>query len=319
MRDPYTVLGVSRTASQDEIKSAYRKAARTMHPDVNKSDPKAEDKFKELSQAYHLLSDAKLRARFDRGEIDAQGNERGFSGARRGGRAGGAGGYTRSGRATGGAYGFDFNNMFDDNDIFSDMFRRAGQGAGGPNMGQDAPRKGTDAQYRLKVSFEDAALGTTRRITLTNRKTLDVRIPPGTEDGKTLRLKGQGNEGTNGGPHGDALVEIGVLPHPLFHRDGTTVTADIPVTLTEAVMGGKITVPTLEGKVVLNVPEGSNTGSVLRLRGKGIPGADGTRGDLMITLKIVLPDPNDPKLKSAVKKLKDTDGTALRDKAATAD
>ncbi|MBK1665316.1 molecular chaperone DnaJ [Rhodospirillum rubrum] len=314
MKDPYTVLGVARGASQDEIKSAYRKLARSMHPDVNQNDPGAEDKFKDISGAYDLLSDPQKRARFDRGEIDAAGNEhRGFRpgtgpygarGAYRGasGNDGRSGGFGR----------FDFESTFGEDDLFSEMFRRASRGQGGPGAGTAGaagagprPVRGQDAQYRLKVTFEEAALGSTKRITLTNRKTLDVRIPPGSEDGRSLRLKGQGADGSNGGAAGDALVEIGVKEHAFFRRDGINVVVDVPVTLQEVVLGGKITVPTLEGKVSVTVPEGSNTGTVLRLRGKGIPQENGQRGDLLVRLGITLPDPEDPKLKTLVKKLKD--------------
>jgi DnaJ-class molecular chaperone len=301
MKDPYTVLGVARSASQDEIKSAYRKLARAMHPDVNRDDPKAEDKFKDVTAAYDLLSDKDKRARFDRGEIDAQGNERGF---RPGGAGAGFRGRRSAGAGAGGGYGgFRFDSsMFGDDDIFSDMFRQASRGPGGPGAG---PRKGVDNQYRLKVSFEEAALGCTKRITLTNRKTLDVRIPPGSEDGRTLRLKGQGGEGTAGGPAGDALVEIGVKEHAFFTRDGANVILELPVTLKEAVLGAKVTVPTLEGKVSVTVPEGSNNGATLRLRGRGIPVENEVRGDLLVKLVLTLDDPKDPKLAAAVKKLKD--------------
>ncbi|WP_413206064.1 DnaJ C-terminal domain-containing protein [Rhodospirillum sp. A1_3_36] len=305
MRDPYTVLGVQRSASPEEIKSAYRKLARTMHPDVNRNDPKAEDKFKEISGAYDILADPKKRARFDRGEIDAQGNERGF-------RPGpGAGGFrSRRGAAGGGGAGagfggFNFDSMFADDDIISDMFRQASRGPGGPGAQGARPQRGQDAQYRLKVAFEEAALGCTKRITLTNRKTLDVRIPPGWEDGKTLRLKHQGSDSPNGGPKGDALVEIGVKDHAFFKRDGLNVTLTLPVSLKEVVLGAKVTVPTLDGKVTVTVPEGSNTGATLRLRGKGIPGENDTCGDLLVKLSITLDDPQDAKLVSLVKKLKD--------------
>ncbi|GEO81320.1 DnaJ C-terminal domain-containing protein [Pararhodospirillum oryzae] len=305
MRDPYVVLGVARTATPDEVKNAYRKLARSMHPDVNRSDPRAEERFKEVSSAYHLLSDPQRRARFDRGEIDAQGNERTY-------RPGpGTGGFGfRSRRPAGDrGEGFKPGAGFGEDDLFSDMFRRASRGAGDAN-GAGAglrPQRGQDAHYRLKVSFEEAALGCTRRITLTNRKTLDVRIPPGWEDGHTLRLKGQGAAGIAGGAAGDALVEIGVREHPVFRRDERNVIAEIPVTLREAVLGARITVPTLEGLVTLTVPEDSNTGTVLRLRGKGIPAEDAVRGDLLVHLRIVLPDPADPRLKAVVRKLKDPD------------
>nr|WP_242390556.1 J domain-containing protein [Pararhodospirillum photometricum] len=302
MKDPYTVLGVARTATQDEIKNAYRKLARSMHPDVNPEDPRAEERFKEVSSAYALLGDPARRTRYDKGEIDAQGNERGA-------RTHSSRGYNS--RWTGGARseGFGFESAFGEEDVFSDVFRRSSRGSGA-SSGAGAgirPQRGQDAQYRLKVTFEEAALGCTKRITLTNRKTLDVRIPPGWEDGRTLRLKGQGAAGIAGGPAGDALVEIGVREHPVFRREGRNVIADIPVTLREAVLGARITVPTLEGKAVVTVPEDSNTGTLLRLRGKGIPADDAVRGDLLVRLSITLPDPSDPRLKAMVRKLKDPD------------
>ncbi|MCF8480341.1 MAG: J domain-containing protein [Rhodospirillum sp.] len=308
MRDPYTVLGLARNASPEEIKSAYRKLARTMHPDVNRDDPKAEDKFKEISGAHELLSDPQKRARFDRGEIDAQGNERGFrpgpgagAGGFRGRRGAAGGGGPRPGAGFG---GFNFDSMFADDDVISDMLRQASRGPGGPGA---HPQRGQDAQYRLKVTFVEAALGCTKRITLTNRKTLDVRIPPGWEDGKAMRLKGQGGESPNGGPKGDALVEIGIKDHAFFKREGQNVALTLPVTLKEAVLGAKVAVPTLEGKVSVTVPEGSNSGATLRLRGKGIPGENDVRGDLLVKLSITLDDPKDDKLVSLVKKLKDPD------------
>lgn len=340
MKDPYSVLGVPRQASPEEIKTAYRRLARRLHPDVNRNDSTAEERFKEVSAAYDLLSDARKRARYDRGEIDASGAERGGRpGARPGGGAGfrsrrntsgsGSGTGSNSGGASDGAAGgFGFDSFFDD-EAFADLFRRASQGRSDAGEGRDPksgpgqagkrpgsgpgagaqppprPQRGQDAHYRLKVSFEEAALGCTKRITLTNRKTLDVRIPPATEDGRVLRLKGQGAEGYHGGAAGDALVEIGIRPHPVFRRDGDAVVAEIPVTLREAVLGSRITVPTLEGKAAVTVPEHSNTGTVLRLRGKGIPHDGAARGDLLIHLRIVLPDPADPRLKAMVKKLKD--------------
>lgn len=332
MRDPYAVLGLTRKAGADDIKAAYRTLARRLHPDVNRSDPRAEERFKEVSAAYDLLSDPKKRARFDRGEIDADGTERGF----RSGAGAGASGFgfrssRRSGR--GESYGFD-SGFFDDDTAFSDMFRRAGgrdktAGAGsGQRSGSGGgsgkaggaegagfrPRRGQDAHYRLKTSFEEAALGCTKRITLTNRKTLDVRIPPGTEEGRVLRLKGQGADGFHGGEPGDALVEIGVRPTPVFKREGDSVVVEVPVTLKEAVLGGRITVPTLEGRAVVTVPEHANTGTMLRLRGKGIPAEAGARGDLLVRLSITLPDPADPKLKALVKKLKDPEDD-VREKA----
>lgn len=307
MRDPYEVLGVSRTASQQDIKSAYRKLARTLHPDLNPDDPHAEDKFKQASTAYDLLSDDLKRARYDRGEIDANGQEK----RRTAGGRGGFGGAHRGGsRQQGAGKRFSFEDIFGDEDGFADIFARS-RGPGGRQ--HSAPQRGGDTRYRLHVTFEEAALGASKTVSLSTGKKVNVKVPPGSEDGRALRLKGMGRPGLRGGPDGDALVEVRVKPHAVFTRDGQTVVADIPVSLTEAVEGGKIRVPTVDGAVQVTVPEHSNTGTVLRLRGRGIPGEDGTRGDQLCKLKIVLDDPADPKLKALVKKLKDT-GASLRSK-----
>lgn len=297
MRDPYTVLGVSRSATADDIKKAFRRLARTMHPDLHPDDTQAAERFKEINAAYGILGDADKRAKFDRGEIDADGNPRapfGFGGGRGGSRRGGgaAGG---SGRA-GGPFGFDFDSTFADDELFNDIFARASK-AKADAKARSQP-KGPDSHYRLKVPFREAALGGTRRIRLTNGKTVDVRIPPRSEDGTTLRLKGQGLTGMAGGTPGDALVEIVIADSDSYRRDGDDVTVEVPVTLKEAVLGGKITVPTLSGRVAVTVPEGSNGGTVLRLRGKGLPktGGDG-HGDYLVRLRIVLPDPRDAALK----------------------
>ncbi|SOD97144.1 J domain-containing protein [Caenispirillum bisanense] len=301
MRDPYSVLGVSHTATQDDVKKAFRRLARTMHPDLHPDDAQAADRFKEINAAYGILGDADKRAKFDRGEIDAAGNPRapfGFGGGR-GGRAGGPGGRGRPGAGgrTGGPFGFDFDSTFADDDLFNEIFTRASK-AKADAQAKSQP-KGPDSHYRLKVSFREAALGATRRIRLTNGKTLDVRIPPRSEDGRTLRLKGQGLSAISGGPAGDALVEISIKDTDVWKREGDDVIAEVPVTLKEAVLGGKITVPTLTGKVAVTVPEGANSGTVLRLRGKGLPkeGDEGGHGDYLVRLRIVLPDPKDAALK----------------------
>lgn len=314
MRDPYDVLGVGRSATQSEIKSAYRKLARTLHPDLNPDNPKAEERFKEASAAYELLSDETKRRRFDRGEIDANGNERRRphpgAGARRPGAGAGFGGGF-GGAGFGGGFGGRSNSnrgqqewWFEDllNDDDASPF--ASRGPGGRH--HTAPKRGGDARYTVTVSFEEAAMGGSRQVALNSGKTVSVKIPPATESGKTLRLKGMGAPGMHGGPDGDALVEITVTPHEVFRREGWDVIAEIPVSLSEAVLGGKITVLTIDGKVTMSVPEGSNSGTKLRLRGKGIPkegNLDNGRGDQFCLLKIVLDDPQDPKLKAMVQKL----------------
>ncbi|WP_142847397.1 DnaJ C-terminal domain-containing protein [Telmatospirillum sp. J64-1] len=306
MEDPYKILGIAKTASQDEIKKAYRKLARELHPDLHPGDRKAEDRFKAASAAYDLLSDPDKRARFDRGEIDASGAER----MRRG-------SWRSYGEGSGGAKyreGADYG--FDPDDIFAEMMRRKEKGRQQWNFGfgggesWETRAKGRDARYTLKVSFVDAAVGATKRISLPNGKTLDVRIPPGTHDKQTLRLKGQGSPGSGGGPAGDALVEITVEPHPFFERRDNDIHVEVPVTLQEAVMGGKITVPTVDGKVALTVPPHSNSGTVLRLRGKGIAG-----GDQFVRLKVMLPDPPDKELEAFLKRWQGNSGADLRRKA----
>lgn len=307
MRDPYTVLGVPKGASQDEIKKAYRRMARTMHPDLHPGDEKAADRFKEINAAYGLLGDADKRAKFDRGEIDADGNPRhpGFGGGAGGGsyrwRNTGAGPGGGAGGRAGGPFGFDFDTAFGDDDLFSDIFARASRGRGGPGAGsRQPPRKGPDSHYRLTVSFAEAATGTTRRVRLSNGKTLDVKIPPRSEDGATLRLKGQGLKPPNAVTPGDALVEISIKPGGPFRYEGEDdVVVTVPVTLKEAVLGAKVTVPTLTGKVAVTVPEGSNGGTTLRLRGKGAPKKGSTdHGDLLVRLNVVVSDPKDSALKA---------------------
>lgn len=298
MRDPYEVLGISRSASAEDIKKTYRKLARSLHPDVNPGDAKAEERFKEVTAAYDLLSDETKRARFDRGEINPDGTERMRNpwGNARGGHGGGQRG------------GFGFDSMFSEDDLFSEMFRSASRGSGGRQ--HSAPRKGADVHYSLTVTFEEAALGAARTITLTNGKKINVKVPPACEDGKSLRLKGMGSPGQLGGADGDALVEITVAPHPLFRREKQDVIAELPVTLKEAVLGAKVVVPTVDGRVTVTIPEGSNSGTTLRLRGKGIPAAansESQRGDQLVRLRITLSDPQDAALKAF---LTDWDDTA---------
>ncbi|MBF0094987.1 MAG: DnaJ domain-containing protein [Alphaproteobacteria bacterium] len=301
MKTPYDILGLSSSATADEIKSAYRRLARTWHPDSN-SDPKAEERFKEISAAYHLLSDPAQRGRFDRGEIDASGQERSpFRGGPHG-----------RGRPGGGFRGapFDVEDAFDPNDLFSELF--------GARRGRAGPRaRGSDSSYDLTVTFEEAANGVTRRLTLVTGKTVDVRIAAGSEEGQKLRLRGQGLPSPTGGEPGDALVEIKIAPHPYFTRRGNDVHVDVPVTLKEAVLGAKITIPTVDGKVTVTVPKGSNTGTTLRLKGKGIPHGE-ARGDQMVKLKVVLPEPADPQLTDFVGQWTPGDGSDPREKAGMA-
>lgn len=288
MKDLYSVLGVAKGATADEIKGAYRRLAKKLHPDLNPGDTKVEQQFKEVSHAYAILSDPEKRRRYDAGEIDASGQETGRGGFYRS--AHGRGGEKYAHYETGEAGGFE--------DIFSDLF---GGGFGG-RRGAGIKQKGADVSYSLKVSFVEAAKGARKRVQIGDGRTLDINIPAGTEDGQTLRLKGQGLPGFGGAPAGDAYVEMKVEPHPYFTRKGKDLHLDLPVSLAEAVLGGTIQVPTLEGKVSMKVPAGSNTGSTLRLKGKGVPDRrGGAGGDLYVKLRVVLPERPDPELKAFVK------------------
>lgn len=291
--DPYSVLGVPRTASAEDIRRAYRKIAKELHPDVRPNDRAAEERFKRAAAAFNLLSDTTLKSRFDRGEIDADGNERMAFGSRprqssrahagAGGGGAGAGGY-----GSGGA-----NDSFDLGDIFSDLF---GPGFGG---GRGYSRmRGRDIRFTLDIDFLDAVNGAKRRVSLSEGRTLDVAIPPGVESGQVLRLKGQGGAGVQGGPAGDALVELTVRSHPFFRREGQDIHMDLNISLTEAVEGGRVQAPTPSGPVTLTIPAGSNTGKVLRLKGKGV----GSQGDQFVHLQVMLPEGADEDLKKFVKK-----------------
>ncbi len=307
MADLYQTLGVSKTATASEIKKAYHKIARTCHPDVAKNDPKLADKFKEASCAYEILSDESKRRQYDAGEIDEQGKPRGFAGMGGGNPFGGGfpGGRTYSYR-TGGAGAEQFQE-FDLNDIFS-MFGGsmggAGMGAGNPFSGFSAGGRqrsyaapGQDVTYELTIAFDLAAIGGETSVRLSSGKQIKVKIPAGIKDGATLRLKGQGGPGQSGGPNGDALIKIHIASDPIFTRDGDDVLMNLPITLKEAVLGAKVTIPTLSGKVALTVPANASSGKTLRLKGKGIAG----KGDLLVKIQIVLPDKPDSALEEFVK------------------
>lgn len=287
MSDPYTVLGVAKTASADEIRTAFRSLAKKYHPDLNPGDKAAEAKFKDIGQANDLLSDPEKRRRFDAGEIDASGQEvppRGFYRDEAGGPRGFK--YQRGG---------GHESFVDMGDIFSEMF---GQRRGGD--GFDA--SGLPVSYSLSVPFLVAARGGKQRVTLPDGRTLDIDVPEGTGDHTTLRLKGQGMPGRDGAPAGDAYVEIRVQPHAFFEPRDSDIHVELPVTLAEAVLGGKVKVPTVGGPVMLNVPAGSNSGSSLRLKGRGLlDRKSGQRGDQYVKLKVVLPEQPDDKLKEFLK------------------
>lgn len=297
MKDPYHVLGVARTAAADEIKQAYRQLARELHPDLNPGNRRAEERFKEVSAAYDFLSDAEKRRQFDNGEIDATGAPK--RGAWRGGHA----------KAKAGGNPFGEGGV---DDILAEMLRRKEKARGwGFGGGSEKPMpKGADARHPVSVTFVEAALGTSKRVALVTGKEIDVRIPAGTTDGQTLRLKGQGNPGA---PAGDAFIDIAVEPHAYFTRRDRDVLIDLPISLQEAVLGGKITVPTIDGRVAVTVPPDSNTGSILRLKGRGIP-TPAARGDQLVTLKVVLPE-GDDELKKFVEKWGARNGYDPRAKA----
>ena len=293
MRDPYQILGVARDADQDTIKKAFRKLAKKLHPDLNPGNKKVEQEFKEVNAAYDLRSDPQKRARFDRGEIDASGAERPERSFYRAYAEGGGNAKYREA---------EFGE-FSAEDILSELFGRGRRNRQPPRM------RGEDVTYTLAVSFVDAANGAKKRVTLADGKTLDVTIPPGTEHGQTLRLKGQGMPGVGGGPAGDAYVEIQVEPHAFFTRKDSNVHLEVPVTLPEAVLGATLTVPTVDGKVSIKVPPGSNTGTTLRLKGRGIVDRkSGQRGDQYVTLKVVLPERPDPELAEFLERWSATHG-----------
>ena len=284
MSDPYTILGVARGASEKDIKSAYRKLAKEFHPDRNADNPKAAERFSEVTRAYDLLSDKDKRARFDRGEIDIDGNPTmGF------GYGGGGGGFGGGGfNPGGGARGFEgfSGEGIDLGDIFDGLFGGRGGGFGGARQ-RPAPR-GANVQYKLGVSLEDAASRATQRITLADGKTIDLKLPAGVEDGTQMRLAGKGEAGPGGA--GDAIVTIHLQPHAYYRRDGDNLRLDLPISLDEAVHGAKVKVPTPEGAVMLTVAPGSSSGKTLRLKGKGFSRKDGTRGDQLVTLEVQLPE-----------------------------
>ncbi|MGF7154091.1 DnaJ C-terminal domain-containing protein [Novosphingobium gossypii] len=286
--DPYTTLGVSRGASEKDIKSAYRKLAKELHPDTNKDNPAAAARFSDVTRAYDLLSDKTKRAQFDRGEIDAEGNPANPFGG--GGFGGGYGGGPGGQRGFGGGFGAE--DGIDLEDIFGGIFGggRGGPGGmgGGMGGGRRAAPKGANVNYRLSVPLTDAAELKPQRITLSDGKTIDLKLPAGVEDGTQMRLAGKGEAGPGG--NGDATVTIQLQSHAFFRRDGDDLRLDLPITLDEALRGAKVKAPTPSGAVMLSVPAGSSSGKSLRLKERGMTRKDGTRGDQLITLQIVLPE-----------------------------
>ncbi|HET6469527.1 MAG TPA: J domain-containing protein [Geminicoccaceae bacterium] len=286
----YSILGVTRSASDAELQKAYRKLAKIWHPDIRPGDKAAEDRFKRITAAYEILSDRDKRARYDRGELDEQGNDRPFAGQpfgrRHGGHAaGGSAGGFRFHRSGGPAGGGNFGDL---DDILAEMFG-GGRRSAGRSQGP-VPTEGEDLRAKLAVDFLDAARGARQRVSLPNGRSVEVTIPPGIDTGQVLRLKGQGERGSGGGLPGDALVEIQVREHPQFSRKGLDILLDQPVPLAVAVLGGKVRVATLDGEVTLTVPKGSSSGRTLRLKGKGIKDQRGGRGDQLVRLMVALPD-----------------------------
>lgn len=295
--DPYKTLGVSKTATDAEIKKAYRKLVKEAHPDLNPGDSSAADRFKAISGAYDLLKDPEQRARFDRGEIDASGAERphpGYyrdhAGADRGGRYHSSAGYE------------DFGDI---SDLFEEMLKRgaAGRGQnGGGNGGRSMRMRGSDLRFHLEIDFLDAVNGAKRRITLPDGGDLELTIPPGVTDGEALRLKGKGAPGLNDGPAGDALITLSVRPHPTFTREGDDIVVELPISIDEAVLGGKVEAPTVSGRVRVAIPKLSSSRDVLRLKGKGVRAKGRPAGDQRLVLKVVSPREADPELEACLKR-----------------
>lgn len=294
--DPYKVLGVSKTATQDEIKKAYRKLAKRLHPDLHPGDPKKKAEFQEASSAYDLLGDAEKRRRFDAGEIDAKGHERPERNF-----------YHQYTDQQGGRR-YDPNegmeNHEDFSDLFSDLFgQRTRAGQGGPRQGFHA--RGTDLRYHLDVDFMDAATGAKQQVTMPDGNRIEVSIPAGLKDRQTLRLRGKGSPGFGGGPPGDALVTVTVRPHPVFTRVGDDVEIELPITFDEAVLGAKVDVPILTGTVSMTIPKGASSGRRLRLKGKGLSRENGSTGDQIVRLKIVLPEKVDDEMAQLAQQWRD--------------
>lgn len=320
MRDPYDVLGVAKSASAGDIKKAFRQLAKKYHPDQNRNDPKAKERFAEINSAYEIVGDEKKRAQFDRGEIGPDGKPR-FAGFEGFGAGAGPGGFSRawrggpSGGPAGGPAGgdqhFEFHfggegpgrAGFDPSDFFADLF-----GGGGARRGRAGAtqKRGEDVVATATVPLESLVKGGAARVILPSGRTVEVTVPAGVEDGKQIRLRGQGQPGALGGEPGDALVTVRVAPHPYFKIEGRNLRLELPVTVYEAALGGKISAPTLDGKVELTVPPGSNSGRVLRLRGKGLPAAEGKpAGDLHVALKIMLPETTDADAEAQMRKWRD--------------
>ncbi|MBV8337877.1 MAG: J domain-containing protein [Alphaproteobacteria bacterium] len=286
---PYEVLGVKPDASADEIRKSYRKLAKQFHPDLNPGKPEAEARFKSISAAYDLLSDPEKRARYDRGEIDESGAERPQRS------------YYRTYAEGPAGRKYQPEGEIDLGDL-DDLFAAFGSGQGGwRQRGEGFRARGADRQFTMTIDFVEAATGGKKRLSLAPEEWLDVTIPPGIEDGQVLRLKGKGGAGLGGGSAGDALIQVHIAPHPLFRREGDNIQVELPVGLAEAVLGARVTVPTVTGPVTMTIPKGSDTGTQLRLRGKGIQRRRNP-GDQYVTLKVVIGQATDPELAEFLEK-----------------
>lgn len=296
MKDPYSVLGIPKSSSDAEIKKSYRTLAKKLHPDINSGDEAITERFKEVSAAYALLSDKEMRPRYDRGEINADGTEKGFAGGPQH-RHAGAGGF--------GGFGGD---GFDPEEIFSSFF-------GNRRKARPRPARGQDKTYRVKIDFLDAIKGVKRKIALENGKKLNVSIPVNVKEGQQIRLKGQGGAGANGGPAGDAKIEILINAHAFFRIENNDIHLDLPISLPEAILGGKVNVPTIDGKVALSIPAGSSSGKTLRLKAKGAADPKSkNRGDQYVKLHIILPETIDSDLEKKIKKWGEKNAYDVRSK-----
>ena len=299
--DPYNIRGVSETASQDEIKKAYRKLAKSLHPDLNPDDPGKQAEFQAVSAAHDLLSDPEKRRRFDAGEIDASGQERPqrefyhHHASQDGGER-----YDGGFAGQGFGRGFGAGDPEDLSDIFSDLFGRRQRGG----AHREFHARGPDTRYQLEVGFLDAVLGTTRSVTMPDGNGIAITIPAGVDDGQTLRLRGKGAPGYGDGPPGDALVTISVQPHPVFTRDGADIEMELPITFDEAVLGARVDVPTISGSVSMKIPPGASSGQRLRLKGKGLRSGK-SQGDQTVRLKIVIPKDMSDEMLSIAEKWRD--------------
>ncbi len=325
MRNPYEVLGVKKDASAADIKSAYRKLAKKLHPDQNKTDPKAKERFSELNSAYEIAGDKDKRGRFDRGEIGADGKPRGFEGfSQRPGAGAGFGGGGFGAGAPGGSRSFRWStggrggaapgdDPFNSDDILSEIFGNMGRGAGAGGQRRAATARGEDLAVTAAITLEQFARGEKARVDLPTGKTYEVAVPPGVKPGHQIRLKGMGRPGELGGQPGDVVITIDFVPHPTFKPDGDALRVDLPVTLDEAVLGAKLRVPTLEGAVSIDVPAQSDGSRPMRLKGKGLPKTGGGRGDLLVSLRIVLPKGGDPELEKLMQKWREEQRYSARE------